>query len=287
MQLKRYQSAEQFLEANLCHLLRDEAMNSLLLGLAIGNKGKENDQSLYLDIRDKERVYLAAIKTRGRHLIVSADHDKFALYATVFCDYILENGIRLPGLIGPKQLVLDFQEAFQRWLGWDFTIQFRQLVYRLDQVSGVTNIHGDLRLVERAESALVSEWLHAFYREVFGVDDQEEAYRLVRDKIEKKEAYIWLDQSIVTMACTARPTPNGVTINYVYTPTEYRRHGYASMIVAVISQLQLEKGYKFCTLFADMDNPTSNRIYQKIGYQVVGEFRSIDFRGKKAEDTLS
>ena len=39
--------------------------------------------------------------------------------------------------------------------------------------------------------------------------------------------------------------------------------------VAALSQLLLDSGRKFCFLFTDLSNPTSNHIYQAIGYRPV------------------
>jgi predicted GNAT family acetyltransferase len=61
----------------------------------------------------------------------------------------------------------------------------------------------------------------------------------------------------------------------VYTPPRFRNRGYASMAVATLSQRLLEAGYDFCTLFTDLANPTSNHIYQAIGYRRVCDFAEI------------
>ena len=59
----------------------------------------------------------------------------------------------------------------------------------------------------------------------------------------------------------------------MYTPPPARGRGYASALVAEASQLQLDAGRRFCFLFTDLANPTSNHIYQAIGYEPV---RDVD-----------
>ena len=71
------------------------------------------------------------------------------------------------------------------------------------------------------------------------------------------------------MAAHAGPTPNGIRVNFVYTPDENRGRGYASNLVAAISQHHLDAGKRFVFLHTDQANPTSNRIYQRIGYAPV------------------
>jgi uncharacterized protein len=80
-----------------------------------------------------------------------------------------------------------------------------------------------------------------------------------------------------TMAASTRPTRNGITVNNVYTPPHQRKKGYASACVAALSQKQLDSGYKYCCLFTDLANPTSNQIYMDIGYQPVCDFGEHKF----------
>jgi len=39
----------------------------------------------------------------------------------------------------------------------------------------------------------------------------------------------------------------------------------------------LDEGRRFCALFTDLANPTSNRIYHKIGYRPVCDFDEYVF----------
>jgi predicted GNAT family acetyltransferase len=65
------------------------------------------------------------------------------------------------------------------------------------------------------------------------------------------------------------PTPHGMRIGPVYTPPEHRRQGYASAATSAVSQHLLDGGRRFCFLYTDLANPTSNHIYQEIGFQSV------------------
>jgi predicted GNAT family acetyltransferase len=62
-----------------------------------------------------------------------------------------------------------------------------------------------------------------------------------------------------------------------YTPLEQRGKGYATACVAALSQRLLTGGRHFCTLFTDLANPTSNRIYQRIGFEALGDFEEWVF----------
>ena len=83
---------------------------------------------------------------------------------------------------------------------------------------------------------------------------------------------IWEDEGeVVSIAGCGGPTPNGIRIGPVYTPPELRGRGYATALVAELSQRLLDSGRRFCFLFTDLANPTSNAIYERIGYVRIAE----------------
>jgi hypothetical protein len=89
--------------------------------------------------------------------------------------------------------------------------------------------------------------------------------------------YLWDDEGAVSVAASGGPTPNGIRIGPVYTPPELRRRGYASAVTAATSQAELDRGRRFIFLFTDLSNPTSNKIYQQIGYEPVIDVDQLTF----------
>jgi predicted GNAT family acetyltransferase len=75
------------------------------------------------------------------------------------------------------------------------------------------------------------------------------------------------------MADLRRETAHGIAVSLVYTPPRWRNKGYASSCVASLTKRVLDNGKRFCCLFTDLANPTSNSIYQRIGY---GEICDVD-----------
>jgi hypothetical protein len=100
---------------------------------------------------------------------------------------------------------------------------------------------------------------------------------VVEKLIGQKALYIWQDEQPVSMAAQTRASTNGIAINAVFTPLEQRGKGYATACVAALSQRLLTGGRHFCTLFTDLANPTSNRIYQRIGFEALGDFEEWVF----------
>jgi uncharacterized protein len=91
-------------------------------------------------------------------------------------------------------------------------------------------------------------------------------------RIAEGSLYVWDDGGLAAMAGKSRPTRFGCAVGLVYTPPERRKQGYASALVAALSQALLDEGFQYCSLFTDLANPTSNHIYQIIGYQPVADF---------------
>jgi predicted GNAT family acetyltransferase len=73
------------------------------------------------------------------------------------------------------------------------------------------------------------------------------------------------------MAAWAGKTPSGVRINFVYTPSELRRKGYATACVAELTRHQLANGSAFCWLYTDRSSPRAPNIFKKIGYWPVSD----------------
>ena len=277
MQLKTYPTAAEYLTDNLKWLEQKEVLNSLLLGLALDNAKNQRDGSFYLSIWKDNEIQFSGMQTPGRHLIMSSndlDQEEFIL---ALADYLDRERITFPGLLGDKNLVLHAGDTLASKLGWKYEVVYKQLVYQLTAVKHNPPTNGYLRKATPEDLELVAKWMHQFLIEALNENDEHAAREGALRKIKNEDVYFWIDEAAMTMTCIARPTNNGITINYVYTPLEHRKKGYATKIVAELSSLMLSRGYQFCTLFTDLENPTSNDIYKRIGYEVVGEFRSIAF----------
>jgi predicted GNAT family acetyltransferase len=93
--------------------------------------------------------------------------------------------------------------------------------------------------------------------------------------------YLWEDPlgTPVCLVATGGRTPNGIRIGPVYTPPGRRGRGYASALTAAVSTVRLGSGARVCFLYTDLANPTSNRIYQNVGYEPVCDAAEFRFEG--------
>ena len=124
------------------------------------------------------------------------------------------------------------------------------------------------------EAMMMTEWLIQFQIESLTKEiDYESALVKITKLIDDNKLYVFEDtkETVVSMAAATRQLVNGIAINYVYTPEEYRGMGYAAANVYNISKKYLDDGFKFCTLFVDKKNVLSKRAYEKVGYETVDE----------------
>jgi predicted GNAT family acetyltransferase len=81
----------------------------------------------------------------------------------------------------------------------------------------------------------------------------------------------------VSLAVVRLPVAGVSRIGPVYTPTTHRGNGYGSAVTAAAALWAREHSSDDVVLFADLANPTSNTIYQGIGFQPISDYAHIDF----------
>jgi len=141
---------------------------------------------------------------------------------------------------------------------------------------------GGLREATRADYDLLVDWFAAFGREALhdGEPGLEQHERQIRMRLDSTVGGIGLwedDGDVVSLCGYGSPTPSGIRIGPVYTPPELRGRGYATTLTADVSAAQLARGRRFCFLYTDLANPTSNAIYERIGYVRVCESKQLAF----------
>ncbi len=180
----------------------------------------------------------------------------------------------LPGLLGPLPVVEAFLDAWPELRSSLPHIE-RQGLYRLDQVVMPPSTGAAFGQGRIEDLDLYFTWLRDFCHELGDMyAGDEKALDQQRERIEAGDLYCLTYQGRpVCMAIAARKLPTGQSVSFVYTPPQDRGRGYAAELVARLSQKLLQDGNQYCCLFTQMHNPVSNRIYQRIGYYLVDEFR--------------
>lgn len=280
MIVKRYYNAVDFLERAQGYLERNEAANNLMLGICTRLKSKPvsaDNEPLFFTVEDEGNLKAAAVMTPPNKLVLYGENEDRKTY-DLLAEQLIEDKIPVPGVIGPSRISLAFAKLWSEKIGASFEKGMAMRVYRLDRVNHPKGIKGSFRIAGNEDINLIAEWTCGFERDAGLSADKSEARKKAEEKVSNGEIFIWCDGQPVSMAGTARPTSNGCVISYVYTPKKFRYRGYASACVAALSQHILDSGYKFCSLFTDLSNPTSNSIYMKMGYKPICDFDDYFFK---------
>ena len=281
MNATRYENASDFLLATQATLEENEPVNGLMLGItSFLKRFPETIKAtpFFATVSDVGGIVFAAIMTPPHNIIVySGRQDCSEAMELVIRDH-LANYWNVPGVLGPSEIAGEFATIWTTVTGVKNQVGVRQRVYELRQVVHPGSSQGRLRVATEDDLPLVTKWTTAFRREALMDRNSRKAEEMAKSAIGHGELYLWEDGKPVSMSARRRPTTHGVAVSFVYTPPEQRKKGYATACVAGLSQILLDSGYEFCSLFTDLANPTSNSVYQKIGYVPVCDFMEYVFR---------
>jgi GNAT superfamily N-acetyltransferase len=173
---------------------------------------------------------------------------------------------------------LDAANAFANALSRPAAIEMTELHYRLDELVPPTAPPGAPRpITGGADLDLALVWWEAFLAEA-GAPGRD--HRGALEYRMKGGGAVWFWERNGEPVCLAgrHPTVNRVArVGPVYTPPEHRGHGYAAALTAAVSQQALDDGATAVTLFADAANTTSNGVYRRIGFRVIGTVVNLRF----------
>jgi uncharacterized protein len=269
----RYAEADGFLEHAGEFLAAREAEHNLILGLSsrLRREPLLFGEAPYLAIvEERGRVVAAALRTPPHHLALSEIDDERAIEAiAIDVRAVFES---VPGAVGPIQAVARFAELWQDATGARGHRALAQRIFRADRVEAPVGVPGSMRSYEESDREMGSRWFDEFVAEALPEGQPEPAGMLERRLADPEGGLVfWEDGEAVCMAGYGGPTPNGIRIGPVYTPPDLRGRGYGSALTAALTQQLLDGGRQFCFLFTDLANPTSNSIYQRIGYRPVAD----------------
>jgi predicted GNAT family acetyltransferase len=184
----------------------------------------------------------------------------------------------LPGVNGDVPVVERFAEAWLAGTVLRPRTTFEQRLYALGALQPPDPPPpGRARPAADADLDLVAGWLRAFQEEA-GVHATD-VESMARRGIDDRRLWLWEDDGAAVVALAGRTAPAaGVSrIAPVYTPPTARRRGYGTAVTAECTADALARGADHVVLFTDLANPTSNSIYQRIGYRPVTDRRVVRF----------
>jgi uncharacterized protein len=279
MRVERASTVEAYLERAGAFLEGHEAENNLIFGICsqIRADPTQYESMYFATVVHGDKVVGGAIRTAPWRLLLAVMDHPGAVHRLV--DDL--EGEELPGVVGPVDVAEAFSEAWARATGVTRQPNRSTRAFRLRRVVAPRPAPGKAVRAGEEHRAVVRAWWEAFHLEAIGPGGPGSDYDAAVDRAIRgigRTVYLWFDEGRpVSLTGVGGLTPHGIRIGPVYTPPELRGRGYASNLVAEISQAQLEAGRTFVFLFTDLSNPTANRIYQAIGYEPVIDFAEWDF----------
>jgi predicted GNAT family acetyltransferase len=261
-------------------LTENEDVYSLFYGVLQGIKAGRYENPFMATVEENGQIVALFQMTPPHPLnLIVMDETKMEDIMTFAAQEIFKREIPVPSAVGVKHVVNAFSEKWQELTKSKARVLMDQGLYRLDKVDqSLEKSSGSWRYARKDEAPLLATWKQAFEQDTGLKNSPLEVINAsVSRFLDDQEVFFWEDNGkVVSMMKKARPSDRGVTVSFVFTPHEERKKGYARTMVAAGSE-ELLKTYDFCVLYTDMLNPTSNKIYQEIGYRKIADSIHVEF----------
>ena len=188
-----------------------------------------------------------------------------------------ERGEAVAGVNGALPAAQVLADEYARLAGGSVQVHKHLRLFELGELVVPAAPPGRLRPATRDDDELCLAWFGAFAADAAEQAGRDGVHAMadfsleeIRERIDEGLLWLWEDAGGEVVHLTGANAPaNGVArIGPVYTPKEHRGRGVASRAVAEVSRQHVEQGIR-CCLFTDQENPTSNRIYEALGYRPV------------------
>jgi hypothetical protein len=291
MELRFYDDPGEFLDVAGEHLAAQPVLSTVMASVAsrildqaaAGVPWPEGVPCWFAAFLDRGAVVSSAMRT--------AQFGEFPAYlmpmsddaAVLLARTLLDRDEPVLGANGALPAVQVFCEEMASATGKRSTVERHTRLFELGPLKEPAEVAGRLRRARVAEQELVASWYDAFM-----VDADEQAGREagssvheapgpdeMRRRIEGGQIFVWEVEGVPVHVTAATAPAYGVSrIGPVFTPKEHRGHGYASRAVFEVSKTIVDGGLRAC-LFTDQANPTSNKIYEALGYQRLVDMANL------------
>ncbi|MFF8376303.1 GNAT family N-acetyltransferase [Streptomyces sp. NPDC015661] len=170
-------------------------------------------------------------------------------------------------------------EAYAEATGRPWTPTVRMRLFRLGELIPPDPAPaGRARLAGVADVPLVAAWTREFAVAI-GDEPAEDYTGFVTERISEGRLRLWEapDGRPVSMAAVSRTIEGQARVHLVHTPPAERGRGYAAGVTEAVSRAARDAGVAQVLLFTDLANPTSNALYQRLGYLPVTDHLGVEF----------
>ena len=282
VELRAHDGVPSFLDAAGPLLLRDEARHNLIFGICatLVEAPAAYPVCHLWTVESAGESVGAALMTPPFNLVVAQPADGAALQFTA--ETLAGQGVDLPGVTGAVPEADLFGESWEKQTGAGRQLRMSQGIYAVRTAEPPEEVAGEMRFASADDRQLLVDWTLAFESEALPEGaPRQNVEDIVARRLASKTGGIALwddDGRTVSLSGFGGGTPHGIRIGPVYTPPQFRRRGYASALVGRLSRHLLDGGREYCFLYTDLANPTSNRIYMNVGYELVCESADYVFQ---------
>lgn len=273
MSLHRFDDVDAFAAAATPLVAGDDARS---VGLRVWIAGAKQ-------ARDPERRFMATWLhggvsgvgyQRGEYPLVIGDSAPAACAA--FADALAPEWPQLAGVVGSEIACAAFARRWQARTGRRHAPRFHMRNHVLDRLVTLTAVPGSARIASDDDRDWLLAMHQAFAEEAHVAWTPQNARRLVDERLAAASFRIWSDGVDVAFAGFTPAASDAARIAPVYTLPAFRRRGYGAALVGAICADLLASGRRVF-LVTDVTNPTSNRLYARLGFRPLDDFREFDF----------
>ncbi len=264
------QVAGEFLRA--CPVEHNVILTTLARTLARDSQERPSGQpaDLWWWVEDGDRVVAVLMHTPPHGAAVSTGPDAaMALLART----LLAERRGLTGVGGLAGSARAFAQGWQAAGAPAAAVGMRQGLLVADSVVDPAPVDGRHRLATAVDLPTLRPWGTAFVREAtpYRSRDHRDVDH-VTWRVANSSLHVWdVDGEPVSMAAVTPPAADVARVQLVYTPPALRGNGFAAACVAALTRDELAHAGRRCMLYTDLANPTSNALYERVGYRRVGE----------------
>jgi len=272
MKLEFDTDVAEFSAKALPYLQEKPSLHSFIISLL--NRYRQSGKTPHLMVRGLRDgvTTIVGLQTEPDRQLILSDGENADLLATRLAEKVPS----LKGAHGPTPTVDTFANQWSAEHEVPLRLQMNLRLFELTSVTPARPCGGRFRLAQPQDEELILIWIKAFMDEAVPNDPrlpEEEIRKEIRESTEKQQYFIWEDGGRpVCLLGSKRETAIERWIAPVYTPPELRGRGYGAALVAEVSRRIVAAG-KRGMLFTDLANPTSNSIYQKVGYYPLADFK--------------
>jgi predicted GNAT family acetyltransferase len=202
--------------------------------------------------------------------------------AVLVAQRLLDMQPELPGVNGVCEATTAFAGFWTEQTGRASTVVHAMRMYSLEELDPPADVSGHAAAATPGDMDLLVGWFQSFQREALPHEPggDRDHRPVIERRIAASELHLWIDGGRpVSFAAVTAPAAGVARIAPVYTPPEARRNGYGAALTAAASTAAIAAGARHVVLYADLANPTSNGIYQAIGFRPNHDGESRLFAG--------